>query len=293
MLLDADEGHAELTSRDRLAAELSSLRRMSGVSGREMARQIGISQSKVSRVESGHTLPTITEINAWAHAVAATPRQHRLLIACAEGAFTEVTTWRMGLRGRAHLQGAVQERESAASRLELYQPSVVPGLLQTPQYAQQIFLRAGLAYPEDRLAQAVAGRMNRQLVLHEESRRFDFLISEAALRWRPGSDATHRAQLDRISALSTLGNTGIGVIPLDSADAPYASHAFKILHPLEGEPYVSVETTHAELTVHAAEDVQLYQARWEDLRRSALYGADARAFLGRLGSGIGTDEGTR
>ncbi|MGI8335173.1 helix-turn-helix domain-containing protein [Actinomadura scrupuli] len=292
MVLDTEEADAELSIREKLATELQVLRRMSGLSGREMARRIGISQSKVSRIESGHTLPTLEEVNGWADAVAASSGQRRWLVTCTEAAFTEVTTWRTSLRGRPHLQDVVQSSESAARRLEVFQPSVVPGLLQTPQYAHQIFaIQRDMPYGKEQLAQAIAGRLSRQLALYDENRQFDFLITEAALRWRPGPSEVLLAQLDRIAALSTLDNVSIGLIPQDAHGTPYASHAFTILYPSDGEPHVSVETIHARLTVDVVEDVRLYQSRWEQLREAARYDEDARAFLGALRSGLDASGG--
>lgn len=63
----------------RLGAELRLLRDLKGLGGREMARRIGISQSKLSRIELGAALPSEAEVTAWAEALGAPEETERLL----------------------------------------------------------------------------------------------------------------------------------------------------------------------------------------------------------------------
>ncbi|WP_231335439.1 helix-turn-helix domain-containing protein [Actinomadura graeca] len=285
-------------TRERLASELRRLRALSGLSGRDMAGRLGISQSKVSRIESGATMPSLPEVTGWARAVSAPDETVRRLVDITEQAFTEVEAWRTAMRDRPHLQDEVQERENKTWWTQTFQPSVVPGLLQTAEYARRVFsLFDEVPYGKEELAAAVAGRLNRQLALYQEDRRLDFLITESALRWRPGSPRLLLAQLDRIASQSTLDNVRIGVIPSDALAVTYASHGFVIFNGRnygtgtgedaedENDSYVTVETVHAQLNV-TGPDVAHYRRRWSRLAEMALFGDEVRAFIAELGAEI-------
>lgn len=288
MVVADDHQDEARSTRERLAAELRRMRALSGLSGRDLARRLGISQSKVSRIESGATVPSLPEVNGWMAAVDAGAETARRLVALTEAACTEVSAWRTALRDRPHLQDQVLDRENRTSRSQTFQPSVVPGLLQTAEYARRVFaLFDEVPYGDAELAAAVAGRLNRQLALYQEERRFEFVISEAALRWRPGPVRLLLAQLDRIASLSTLENVRVGVVPSDAEAITYLSHGFVIAYGgADDEARVTVEAAHAKLSITGPEDVELYRRRWALLSRMTLFGDDARAFLARLGTAL-------
>ncbi|MEU9022098.1 helix-turn-helix transcriptional regulator [Actinomadura sp. NPDC048394] len=285
----AGSDHTEPSeSRLRLAVELRRLRDLAGVSGRELARRVGISQSKVSRIESGRTLPTAPEVAAWSAAVDASADTVTMLKALTEAAFTEVQRWSQTLRARPHVQGDVQEVEARSHRVMVFENAIVPGLLQTAEYARRVF--AFFAPDEDDadLSAAVAGRLDRQLALFDRDRQFEFLITEAALRWRPGPPHLLQAQLDRIASLATLDNVLIGLLPHAAEAITYVPHGF-VLFDLHDDSRASVsetiamvETVHANLTVNDPESVAHYRRKWCLLSQAAQYGDDARLLLNEL-----------
>jgi len=296
MVIDGD-GAEPLSNRRRLAAELHRVRDLAGISGRELAHRIGISQSKVSRIESGTAIPSAPEVTAWAEAVAASAETKRLLTALTEAAFTEVHPWRAVLKDRLHLQDDIQELENRAGKVRTFQPSVIPGLLQTAEYARRLFSVIDPPYAESDIPAAVAARLDRQLALFEEHRKFEFLITEAALRWRPGPSTLLQAQFDRIESLRTLSNVSIGLIPHAVLARACTSHSFAIFeladvggHDTDGEEapnaIVTVETVHANLVVSNPDSVGLYQARWHRLEQMAIYGDEIRAFLSGVGHSV-------
>jgi transcriptional regulator with XRE-family HTH domain len=276
--------------RQRLGTELRLLRDLKGVGGRELARRIGISQSKLSRIELGAALPSEAEVTAWAEAVGAPEQNQRLLERLTDAARTEVETWREALLGQPHhLQDHIGELEKVASLTRGFQPCMVPGLLQTPDYAQHVFAAFKEDVPQVDVAAAVAGRMNRQLVLYEERKEFEFLITDGALRLRPGSPSQLLAQLDRIAQLSTKSNVSIGVIPLLKIPTTiFYSHGFTIIDTeVEDSPaLVLVENDHGGSIVRAPDDVDMYRRRWSRLRRMAKFDNEARAYLSELSAEV-------
>lgn len=286
-----DDGNQATAKRRRLAVELRGLREMAGLSGRELANRIGVSQSKVSRIESGRTVPSLQEVADWAEAAQVSDDRREWLVAMTRAVFTDVQPWRAS-SASSHIQAEVKERERRARLIRIYQPSVVPGLLQTADYARRVY---SLALPDrdHEIAAAVAGRMERQVVLYESERRFEIVMAEAALRWRPGSLGSQRAQLDRIMAVSTLGNVSIGVIPQSAQATAPAPHVFIVYAENDGDldDFVEVETVHANLIVNDLDDVAIYQQKWSMLCRSAIFGDDMRKYVAELSAELGRSEG--
>lgn len=285
----APEAGGHRTRRQRLATELRRLRDLSGVSGRDLAHRIGISQSKVSRIESGSVIPSLPEVAAWGDAVSAPTQTREMLADLTEAAFTEMHSWRAALQRQTHLQDDIREQEDQAQLLRVFQPSVVPGLLQTAEYARRVFSLFDPPYAEGDLPMVVAARLQRQLALYDESRKFEFIVTEAALRLQPGP-VQLLAQLDRIATLSTLENVVVGVIPQGVESTVCPPHGFTLYESdgTTGDSFVEVEVTHMRVIARDAEDVAIYRRQWSLLSEMALYGDAAREFLQRLGADIRT-----
>jgi transcriptional regulator with XRE-family HTH domain len=271
-----------------LAAELRRLRDLAGVSGRDLAQRVGISQSKVSRIESGAVIPSLPEVTAWGKELGVSVEAQGRLTALIEAAYNEVSPWGSALR-RGSLQDSIQDQESTAARISVFQPSVVPGLLQTAEYARRVIGMFHGQYPEGDPAAEIASRLHRQLAIYDTDRRFDFLITEAALRWRPGPIRLLLAQLDRVGSIMTLENVSIGLIPLSAEATTLTTHGFVLYEGEEHDSWVTVETIHADMKVAAPEHMAIYRARWSLLRQMALFDDAATEFLSRIVADLRTD----
>jgi transcriptional regulator with XRE-family HTH domain len=280
---EPQERHAK---RKRLGAELRGLREAAGVSGRELAARINVSQSKVSRIESGVTTPPVPKVVAWVDAVGAPAEVRKRLTELAEAAFAEIRAWREEFASHGHFQGQVEQREVRAQRVRVFQPSLVPGLLQTAEYARRVFGLSQVPYEDEDMAKAVAGRLNRQLALYEEDREFAFLITEGALRWRPGPPRVLQAQLDRIASLTTLENVSIGLIRYDEEATAVIPAGFDLLDGRDGESAVTIETRHANLLVTDPEHVAQYDRVWSLLAEMAVFDEEARVMLGDIRAAV-------
>src|SRR5918997_106385 len=175
----SDELDEETTAaRHQLVTRLRELRRATRLSGEELAARAGWTQSKVSKIETGRTVPQLADVRAWADAVEALPDVRAELDRLAEAALTGTTAWHKALsRGRGHRQSRIGQLEAAASCLRVYQPLVIPGLLQVPGYMRALFSFGEPLGPDD-VAEAVKARMDRQTILFDERKRLVFLIGE-------------------------------------------------------------------------------------------------------------------
>lgn len=279
-----------LGKRRRLGAELRRLREQAGLSGRELAGQIGVSQSKVSRIESGAAVPSLPQVTGWATAVGASESVTSKVMTLADAAYTGVDPWEAAMRERSSLQPDFQEIEDQSRAVLVYEPTLVPGLLQTAEYARRVFTMFDPPYAESDIPDAVASRLDRQVALFDPVRRFAFLVTEAAVRWPLGPPDLMLAQLDRIASISTLGNVTVGVIPQSAQALTHVPHGFVVTEPAdpEADTLVLVETVHASLTVSDTSQVALYRRHWSLLEKTAVYGTDARDLLTNMAATVRT-----
>lgn len=272
--------------RAQLGRELKHLREFAGLSGRDLAARIrdsglDMSQSKVSRIESGTATVIRPEVQAWADATNAAPGTRERLIELAEAAFTELAAWRSAVRADTrHVQDQVRAREATAHTVRNFQPTVIPGLLQTPEYAHWMIPLADIAGVVDHAASAAA-RLERQPALFDTDRRFEFLIGECALHWNPApAMEVLVAQLDRVASLAAMDSVHIGVLPIDGQGVATPWSNFVIY---EGdETFVMVELIHAGLRIADPEDVELYRGLYDRLWKRAAKGSDAVALIQRV-----------
>ena len=265
------------TQRTQLGAELRRVRMLAGLSGRKIARATGLSQARVSRIERGVSVPSLPEAAAWAAAAGVSDDRRAVILALAEAAVNEVATFRARLsHGLAAVQDSVRDLEASARVIRNFQPGIIPGLLQTADYARRIMTFADITSGGGHGA-AVAARLGRQQALHDPARSFEFLVTEAALRYRPGPPMTLTAQLDHLAAVATLETITFGVIPADAQMHAITRCGFILYEDRTGDqpPVAAVETPHASLHASDPADVALYRDQLARLRESAVYGAGA------------------
>ncbi len=166
-------------------------------------------------------------------------------------------------------------RQSAIMRV--YQPSLIPGLLQTTEYAYAI-LRRSIRFhniPDD-LDEGVSKRMERQQILYQGERRFHILMGELALYNNVGGDSIMLGQLDRLLATTVQPRVSFGIVPMDT-ELPMQLTNFVMFD----ERRVTVETISAELTISQPREIRLYHRTFDTLAKKSMYGSEARALIQR------------
>jgi transcriptional regulator with XRE-family HTH domain len=267
-------------ARRRLSRELGRIRTIAGISGRGMAAHLNVSQATVSRMDNARSIPTPEQARRWLNACGITDEATRdRVMGMVEAAAGETRPWADLLAGgTTHLQQQAHEREAGSRLVRTFQPTIVPGLLQTAAYARVILPLADVTGREDHEA-ALAARMERQALLDDENRRFDFLITEQVLAWSPGPGVM-AAQRGRLAAAALLPSVRLGVLPIAAA-AGLPWHNFVLYFPADngGSPYVTAELIEGAHEVSDSVDVALYAALWDRLWAAAVVGDDAVAIL--------------
>jgi transcriptional regulator with XRE-family HTH domain len=280
-------GRPALTQRQRLGRRLKTLRELAGIRNEDMAKALGVSPATVSRMEDGTRIIKVTEIDAWVRAAGASAAAREDLAQLAEAAANQTHSWKTRLKdGVDQSQKETGDLQATARTILNFEHSAIPGLLQTRDYAEHTFRLADVGTGD--IPGKVAGRIQRQGLLLDQSKSFVFLMSEAAVRWRPGTAEGHVAQLHQITAVMALPNVTIGVLPLDVRATAIYPEGFVILADRldDAEPIVSVELIVEEYQISDPEHVELYLREFERLRAGALYGDDAKVFLDRLAQSL-------
>lgn len=262
-----------------LCDELAGLLSASGLSGRQIAKETGWQPSKVSRILNGKQAVTDADIATWCTATAASDADAERLRAEPRAIRAEEMRWSRQLgTGHRAAQEDMIALERNASHIRAVDLTLVPGLLQTGEYAAALFRKLAeiRKTPRD-TDEAVRVRMQRQNVLYDSSKRIELVISEFALRHPIGDRSVMAAQLDRIHALQGLPAVKLGFVPLNAALPVPPLHGFHIL----GDR-VLIENLHREESVEQPDDVALYNRMADALWTVAVEQDEARAILLRV-----------
>ncbi len=207
------------------------------------------------------------------------------LLADLAGLETHYRSWRRSLgSGHQPVQEDIRRAETAVSLIRAYEPTTVPGLLQTPDYARALFTMNAELHrtPRDTDA-AVTERMRRQEVLYQPGTRFEFIVGETALRSLICSRASMAAQVYRLASTIGMPNLALGVIPFTAPMPLSLRHPFWIK-----DGTVVVEMISARQLLESAADVALYVRAWEAYRSVALFGAEAHRLLSAVALSLAT-----
>jgi hypothetical protein len=247
------------------------------MSAAELGRRLGWTQTRVSRAENGSRRVSLAEATRWTDETSAPPDLRTEVVALAEDAARDVRSWWSvhagGMVGRQHEVAALEASATIVRNCQL----MIPGLLQTADYARQAMARANVSGQDD-LTAAVAARMRRQGILYDPARQFEYVLPESALRLRfSGDQALMRAQADRLLSLDTLPNVSIAVLPF-SAPAPTLPLAF-VIYEIPGEPLALVETLTSEVLTGDEREVAEYREAFARLRAASVTGDDAHSLI--------------
>ena len=264
-------------ARLELAGLIRALRLAAGLTGTELADRLRISQSKVSKIETGRMTPSAADVRTIAGALDAPPGAVEELAERATGLADRPRRWRSAPRAAAGPQQRIAELEAEARTVRTFQAGIVPALLQTADYARQILAR-GRPDDGDLEAPAIARRVSRQAVLFDTSKQFEFVMWEAALRQRLCGAKVMAAQLDRLISLSSLPNVEIGILSFDVELEFAPLNGFAIFD----DRAAVVDAGPSELLLRDPEDVRFYAQAFTSYRRVASFDEGASALLLRL-----------
>jgi hypothetical protein len=180
--------------------------------------------------------------------------------------------------GPPRRQKEVAAIESRVTRIRQYHPILVPGQLQSREYARGVAAASGFEDP-DRIA---VERLNRQsLLVGADAPSYEAVVDERALwRW-PGSAAVIREQVDHLITRGDLSSISIRVLPT-GGDATVLGLSPFVIYDFRAEaspPTVLIETRTVDLYLSDPADVDTYTKLFDRLVTESIEPWDSRDYL--------------
>ena len=272
--------------RRRLAAELRRLRERAELTGDQVAKQMKWSASKLSRFENAHTIPRAVEIRKLLALYHVEGSYADDLLALAQEAAGKGwwETFSSTLPPEyAALIGMEAEARSALS----WEPLIVPGLLQTGDYAREVtngYLEQIDPVPPSETKRRVEARLARQQVLTRDNPlRLSAVLDQSVLQRRFGNPDVMRSQIKQLIELSERDNISLRILPLIGRH-PIGTGAFALLqfgevHDITHQDVVYIENLTGGRYVEEEDEVFRYRRAFNRLSDLALDEQKSREML--------------
>ena len=274
--------------RKRLTVELRRLREQAGLTCEDVGQRLECSGTRISRIETGRIGARPGDVRELLEIYGVTGAEADSLVQLARDARRK-GWWHAYGRVLPPWFEAYVGLESDAARLHDFQPSVVPGLLQTQDYARAILRDAPYAdYGED-IDQQLALRMRRQAVLDQpRPPQVRMVLGESVLWMQVGGPAVLRAQLLRLAELAARPDFSLQILPLRTAAHAQPAGPFTLLEFADpADPtVVYLEHLTGSLLLDEDEEVQRYRAMFDHLRAAALGPGPSADLIARTAAGL-------
>ncbi|WP_406170504.1 helix-turn-helix domain-containing protein [Streptomyces sp. NBC_00996] len=266
--------------RRRLGQELRRLRELKGMTAEEVAERLLVSQSKISRLENGRRSISQRDVRDLCGVYEVD--DHRIVDSLMQMAKDSRQ------QGWWHSFGDIPYSvyiglETDAASLRVYDPQVVPGLLQTRPYAEALIAGALPETAPGDIDKRVQVRLKRQerISAPDNPLRLWTVLDEAALRRAVGNRSLMRDQLEHLVEQSQLPHVTVQVIPFDMGAHPGLNGQYAILEfpDAADSSVVYIEGVTSDLYLEKANDVQKYSVMYEHLRAQALNVEQSRQFI--------------
>ncbi|MEN8654234.1 helix-turn-helix transcriptional regulator [Streptomyces sp. 21So2-11] len=266
--------------RRKLGEELRKLRDRAGLTSPEAACLVGWHQSKVSRIETGRSAVKATDVALLLNVYEVCDPQLRALLEALAGSANDAGIhWWHAYRGLLPPQYRdFISLESQASSARTLENTVVPGLLQTPDYARAVTRAALGAPPAQRVNSLVEVRIARQEVLRaEDPLELSAVLDEAVLRRQVGGRRTMTRQLQQLLERAQLPHVRVQIVPFAAGGhigltGPFVIFSFPNIADLD---VVVIDHLTSSLYLERKEDLKAYSAAFDTLQAQALSPEDS------------------
>lgn len=280
------DGPNPVVQRRRLRTELRSARQAAGLTQENVADEMDWSPSKIIRIEAGSVGISTNDLRALLrlYGVADAARIEEL-IGLARVA-RERSWWSSYREDVSQRFLQFIEYEAAASAMRGFQPLMVPGLLQTEEYARTVIQQFAVNATPARVDTLVAIRMKRQeLIGRPEAPSMHFVLDEAAIRRQVGGKAVMRRQIRHLIEIADRPNVTMEIVPFTAGVHPGMQGPFVILEFPEAadDDVLFLETAKADVIVRDdPEELSSYGEMFEQLKKLSYGPEHALTYLGTV-----------
>jgi transcriptional regulator with XRE-family HTH domain len=266
--------------RRELGALLRKLRTEKGLTVEQAAEQLMFSMSKLSRMETGHGVASPRDIRDICSLYEVTDKaeRERMLRLAAEG--KQAGWWQSYDLPYSTYVGL----EAEATAISDFQSSVVPGLLQTADYARAGHEGAMPRLSSEEIERRIEAKLTRQALLgQDDPPDFSAVLDEAVLHRMVGGPAVMSAQLGRLIEATNRPKVTIQVIPFTLGAHPGVESNFNILEMPSPTPgVVFVEGLVGSIYLERSEELTRYRQIFERLQAIALSPKDTIALIAEI-----------
>jgi transcriptional regulator with XRE-family HTH domain len=258
-------------------AELRYYRDRAGQSQTDMAALVNVSHDVISKIETGERPPA----KGFPERLDAVPELDT------RGGLARLWGWLKG-SARHHAYPGWFDRwpdfEATAAILRWYEPLVVPGLLQTVEYARAL-LRTRIGDTDDEIEEMVEARMARQAILSKGKPPTVWtVLDEGVLRRPVGGAYVMGEQLGRITEAARLPNVVIQVVPLNTgAHEGLRGGAFIVAQFKDHPPVAYQDTAVQGQIIDSPDDIASLMVMWDTLQAVALPRAASLELIEEVG----------
>ncbi|MBA2473016.1 MAG: XRE family transcriptional regulator [Pseudonocardiales bacterium] len=279
----------EPTIRSRELGEgLHRAMRQAGLDQKAAAQKLGWSQSRVSRLLSGKRGGTEVDVSAFLAIVEVTGTERdRLLGICRE---QNIPGWlqQHGTRLPQQLRTLI-DHENKAVTIDHFEATLVPGLLQTTDYARALIRQAGTT-PAGEIEDRVAARLGRQSLFgRERPVRFTFFIHEFVLRLPVGGPAVMVEQLEHLLRRATRPYLTLRVVPAALGGHAAINGSFELMEFADFRPVAYLESETSSLFLEKPEEIAAYRRILGLLAETALSEGQSAELIATLATGLYAD----
>lgn len=278
--------HSPTVRGRRLASDLRDLREQAGLTIEQAAAQLGPgwNRYKVGRIEAAKTKPTTKDVVAMIDLYGVDTATRTALLDLHRNAW--LRGWWEDYRD-LFPKGSYVALENDAERIDGWNPQVVPGLLQTDEYAHELIRVWKRDDGEDAAQRRLRARLQRRALLNRTdppAPHLTAILDESVLRRPVGGADVMRDQLYALLAASRRPNVTIRVLPFSAGSHAGLDGPFIILgFPDEVAPDVAyVETKAGGNHVESREGVQRFKLDFDDLKTAALDEKGSTEFIAAL-----------
>ena len=252
------------------------------------ARLLGWSQSRVSRLLSGKRGGSEVDVSAFLAVCQVTGAERDRLLAICREQNTQGWLQQHGPRLPKQLLTLI-DHENKAVTIDEFEPTLVPGLLQTTDYARALIREMG-TYPPDEIEDRVAARLGRQGVFgRERPARFTFFIHEFVLRLPVGGPAVMFEQLQHLLRKATRSYLALRVVPAARGGHAAVAGSFRLMEFAEFRPVAYLESETSCLFLEHPAEIAAYHSILDALARTALSEAESDRVIAQLATQLYAD----
>ena len=254
--------------RRELASQLRDLRKQSGRTVEDVARELLCSPPKISRIETGVRPASLRDVRDLCNIYGVDDSLRDRLMTLAREAKQQGWWNRYEDLAIESLIGL----EIEAAQISSYESCVIPWMFQTREYARAVIRGILPRIADHVLDERVTARITRQeLIIRESPPHFWSLVDESALRRRVGSNDIMRDQLKRMVEFAAISNITLQVVPFSLGAHPGLDNTFELLEFKSAQsPVVYIDNMAGALYVERAADVDRFKEALMHLRAGAL-----------------------